>query len=424
MEDRVWNIVEKLPPMLSGKEVREQMQILPEYKENICIESPSTRLMALNNIYKVYLPSTMSEEIYSKIYLAMLRSLQKKETKIAIQQKNENGRRIRECEYGGCQGIIGGTDSFTIIGNSGIGKSSAITRAIELATDNRIIEMEEPYCRLIPAIIVQCPFDCSTKGLLLQILREVDMQIDSHYYDSAVRAKATTDMLIGMVAQVALNHIGLLIVDEIQNVVNHKQGASLVGMLTQLINNSGISICMVGVPEAEDFFQNVSYLARRALGLRYGCCKYDSYFVEFCRTLFQYQYVSEKAEISDGIIQWLYEHSGGVIAVVVSLIHDAQEISILNGRERLDIESLNEAYQKRMAMLHQFIHPSVMKSVPASKKKKRVVASIECEDQVKKVISEENTDWTFESIAKQAKDTGTDVVALLSARISVTELEV
>ena len=57
-------------------------------------------------------------------------------------------------------------------------------------------------------------------------------------------------MLIGSVSQVALNHIGLLIVDEIQNVVNNKNGKSLMGMLTQLINNSGISICMVGTPES------------------------------------------------------------------------------------------------------------------------------------------------------------------------------
>ena len=39
-------------------------------------------------------------------------------------------------------------------------------------------------------------------------------------------------MLIGAVSQVALNHIGLLVVDEIQNVFNSKNGKSLVGTLT------------------------------------------------------------------------------------------------------------------------------------------------------------------------------------------------
>lgn len=357
MLNEKWNFAEKLPTMLSGEELKRKLEIRPFYDNCSRLKVKSERLMELNDIYSIYLPSVMSEEIYSKIYLAMLRSLQKKEGKLAVQQRNENGRRIRNINGSehGYQGIIGGSDSFTIIGTSGIGKSSAISRAVSIASENRVIELEEPFCKIIPVVMVQCPFDCSVKGILLQILREIDMELDTHYYDMAVRARATTDMLIGSVSQIALNHIGLLVVDEIQNIVNHRQGKSLVGMLTQLINNSGISICMVGTPEAEAFFESVDYLARRALGLRYGCCEYNTYFKEFCTVLFQYQYVGQESIISDGIIQWLYEHSAGVLAVVVSLIHDAQEISILSGRETLDMVSLNEAYEQRMNMLHSHI---------------------------------------------------------------------
>ena len=48
-----------------------------------------------------------------------------------------------------------------------------------------------------------------------------------------------------------MNHVGILIVDEIQNVCKSKNGKNLVGMLTQLINNSGISIAMVCTPLAK-----------------------------------------------------------------------------------------------------------------------------------------------------------------------------
>ena len=37
----------------------------------------------------------------------------------------------------------------------------------------------------------------------------------------------TIDMLIGTVAQVAINHIGLLIIDEIQHVAAHRNGITL-----------------------------------------------------------------------------------------------------------------------------------------------------------------------------------------------------
>jgi len=235
-------IIRVLPAMKSGQELISSLEVLPEYDPVIRAADAPIRLMALSDLYRIYVPSQMSLEIYSKLYLALLRSLQKKGTKLAVQQQNQNFRAIMQQEY---SGIMGGSDSFTIIGASGIGKSSAISRAISLITENRIVEVENPYTKIIPCICVQCPFDSSVKGLLLEILRKVDECIDSKYYHNALRARSTTDMLIGSVSQVALNHIGLLVVDEIQNVANNKNGKSLVGMLTQLINNSGISICRV-----------------------------------------------------------------------------------------------------------------------------------------------------------------------------------
>ncbi len=344
------DILTLLPEMKSGKELASEMAILPKYNENVRNENQAIRLMALSDLYNVYIPSAMSMEIYSKLYLALLRSLQKKGTKDAIKQRYENHKAIMQQSS---VGIMGGSDSFTIIGCSGIGKSSAISRAINLITENRVIEIKQPYIKIIPCLVVQTPFDSSVKGLILEILRKVDEMLESDYYTNAVKSRnATTDMLIGVVSTIALNHIGLLIVDEIQNVVNSKNGKSLVGMLIQLINNSGISICMVGTPESKVFFEQAMQLARRSLGLEYGAMAYNEEFKGICKVLYSYQYVQQLAEITDAVIEWLYEHSAGVISVVVSLIHDAQEIAILNGKEVLNLETLNEAYQKRLSLLH------------------------------------------------------------------------
>ena len=283
------NIIQCLPSMRSGNDLVSALECLPDYNESICNENEAVRLIALSDLYKIYIPSPMSKEIYSKLYLALLRSLQKKGTITAVRQQNENYKAIRQHEY---SGIIGGSDSFTIIGASGIGKSSAISRAIDLISANGIITVDEPYTRIIPCIVVQCPFDSSVKGLLLEILRKVDDTIGSNYYNNAMRVRATTDMLIGSVSQVALNHIGLLVVDEIQNVVNNKHGTSLVGMLTQLINNSGISICMVGTPESSMFFEQAMQLARRSLGLQYGA--FVDSFIAIYRTFAQFLFDAEQ----------------------------------------------------------------------------------------------------------------------------------
>ena len=315
-------------------------------------------------------------------------------------------------------GIIGGADSFTIIGASGIGKSAAISRAISLITEDRIIALDNPYTTIIPCLTVQCPFDSSVKGLLLEILRKVDERICSNYYENAMRVRATTDMLIGSVSQVALNHIGLLIVDEIQNVVNSKNGKSLVGMLTQLINNSGISICMVGTPESAIFFEQAMQLARRSVGIQYSILDYDEFFQYFCETLFSYQYTKNSSQLTDGITEWLYEHSAGIISVVVSLVHDAQEIAILNGKETLNLETLNTAYQQRLSILHGYIAPPVAGKPLASPKIKKAPAQ---KASAKVVVEGENI---ISQLAVASKEQNLDMLTSLRDYIPVLEVTV
>lgn len=208
-------LIEKLPEMLSGQELLQTMQILPPYDREICTGgTPTQRLMQLNDVYAIYIPSQMSMEIYSKLYLSILRSLQKKGTKLAVQQLNRNASQMQEAARSRGEqqysGIMGGADCFTIIGMSGIGKSTAIARALQLIGAERVIQLEKPYTKIIPCLTVQCPFDSSVKGLMLEILKTVDEKLDTTYYKTALRARATTDMLIGSVSQVCLNHIGLL----------------------------------------------------------------------------------------------------------------------------------------------------------------------------------------------------------------------
>lgn len=406
------NFIDNVPEMKSGQELISSLTVLPEYDDSIRNENQAIRLMQLSDLYRMYIPSSMSLEIYSKLYLALLRSLQKKGTQAAVRQKYENYKRIQNQDY---RGIIGGSDSFTIIGTSGIGKSSAISRAIELITENKMIEIEEPYTKIIPCVIVQCPFDSSVKSLLLEILRKVDEALETHYYQNALRARATTDMLIGSVSQVALNHIGMLIVDEIQNVVNSKNGKSLIGSLTQLINNSGISICMVGTPECTPFFEQALQLARRSVGLQYQNMPYDAYFESFCKILFEYQYTKERTEPSPVIYEWLYEHSAGILSIVVSLIHDAQEIAILSGKERLDMETLNEAYSQRLSFLHGYIQPCITKNSQTSKRKKKVLIKQE-------INTKEKIRVKLSDLAIQAKEENLDMVGLVKEFYTVEEV--
>lgn len=407
-------LIKKLPPMLTGIELEEALAIQPDYDPNIIDMDAATRLVSLSDIYKVFVPTNMAKEIYTRMYLSLLRSLQKKESKVAIQQYMENYKGIRQQSY---NGLIGGSDSFTIIGTSGIGKSSSITRAIQLLTTEEIIEVRQPYTKVIPCVLVQTPFDSSVKGLLFEILRVVDEKLGSKYYNNALRVNATTDMLIGCVSQVALNHIGLLVVDEIQNVVNHKNGKTLIGCLTQLINNSGISIAMIGTPESAAFFSQAMQLARRSLGLQYEALEFGEEFQHICEVLYRYQYVKNRTQLDFATIQWLYEHSNGNISTVVGLLHDAQEMAILDGSEVLNIHTLRATYQTRMAMLHPYISTPKRSQTSTLKKKKQAIMP----EVIPEIPAEE---ISISTLVQRAKNESRDIVPFLQSYITVEVVKI
>ena len=133
--------------------------------------------------------------------------------------------------------------------------------------------------------------------------------------------------------------------------------------------------------------------------------------------MFSYQYTKQKAEISDAIIEWLYEHSGGIVSVVVSLIHDAQEIAILNGKEILNIDTLNEAYKKRLAMLHSYIEPTI-------KHRKQTTTNKKAKPEPQEIHSDITDDFSIAEIAATAKANNSDVVTLLKAHIAIEEVRV
>lgn len=403
-----------LPPMLYGKELDEALTVLPPYDPNIIYADTATRLVALSDIYRVFLSNAMSREIYAKLYLGLLRSLQKKGSQLVPRQYIENQKAIRMEESAG---ILGGADSFTIIGSSGLGKSSSLGRSIQLISKTPIIVTEKPYAQIIPCVMVQCPFDSSVKGLLLEILRAVDAKLGSDYCAKALHSRNTTvDTLIGSVSSVCINHVGLLVIDEIQHIVGQKAGDALARCLMQLINSSGISIALVGTPSVIPFLSDGEYqLARRSLGLYYEPMEYDQAFRNLCTTLYRYQYVKNRTELDEPMMRWLYEHSGGNPSVLVSLLHDAQECSILDGQEIIAYDPLHTAYHKRLRMLHPHITPARKPSTSRLKKDAPIPKATPVETPVQISIA---------AIVKDAKQKQQDIVASLRRSIPVEEVRI
>ena len=97
--DNLQELLMYIPEMKQGQELISALSVLPEYHDNVRNENQAVRLMELSAIQRIYVPSEMSIEIYSKMYLALVRSLQKKSTNIAIKQRYENYQTKRNGRY-------------------------------------------------------------------------------------------------------------------------------------------------------------------------------------------------------------------------------------------------------------------------------------------------------------------------------------
>ena len=143
---------------------------------------------------------------------------------------------------------------------------------------------------------------------------------------------------------------------------------------------------------------------------------YDMEFKRFCERIFKYRYVQNECYLTDSMVEWLYEHSGGITSVVVSLIHDAQEIAILTGKEVLNIETLNEAYHKRLTLLHGFIRKPAEKRKLEKPEKEIYV--------IKRKKEKAFSNITISEIVKISKEENADIIELLKEHFNVTEVKV
>ena len=402
-----------LPPLLTGAELIEALTRLPEYNVDIRLMPASERLMRLTDIYRVFLPTTMCVDIYHKLYMMTRMSLDQKGNSDSVRRLNATYNLMHGLEY---HGVITGGTCATVIGSSGIGKTSCVQYSIELL--GGVIDKQESCHKIVPVLQISCPYDSSCKGLLFQIIIAIDEALGSNYYDTVCKSRVNSQQLLGVVSQICHLHVGTLVVDEIQNIIEHRAGRQLYMMLIQLINTTGISLLLVGTPECTAFFQQVPQMARRTVGLNYGPMTYGDDFSRLCSTIYSYQYVYKASAFNESICNWLFMHSGGLPSSLVALVYFAQEVAILRGIESLGLESLTIAYNERMRMLHRHTLPSIHSKLPQTTKLKREFLPIPKEASLHVAVTR-----TMADVVTAYKRTGGDLIAGLRSMFSVEEID-
>ena len=400
------SIVSQLNPYYSGEELLNKLTVLPEY--NYKAATLPERMTALLDIYKIFIPNSTTVDIYNRLYLALLNSLDKKNQLFETSLTNDNFRTIKGYKR---YGIIGGIESFKITGTAGLGKTSNIHRCADVIAENLILKSDDPYKEIIPILFVECVADGSFKSLLYSILQEVDAKLGTSYFIANKHVTTTVDVLLAAVSNVLINHVALLVIDEIERVANDsKRGETLINYLTQLVNQSNVAICFVGNESANRYFTTKEYMSRRTTGVSIQKMGYDENFYMFLSTLFKYQYTKERVELTPELARTIYKLTNGAPSMIVSLFVETQRSVILNGTEKMYSKAFEMTFRASFTNMLPYLDLGQEKVLPTKKSANQIISPRK---------EPQATDNLFVRIAKTVEKNSATMMTMLAEYVNV-----
>ncbi len=232
---------------------------------------------------------------------------------------------------------------FTLIGPSGMGKTTNLKNILGLYP--QVIAHPEHSVYQLVWIKVDCPHAGSLKGLCIDVFKEIDRLLSTNYFKKFGSTRNSEDYMLAQVAQLAhTHHLGMLVIDEMQNLVNARRSKDdLLNFLVKMDNIIGVPVIRVGTNEAYPILQGNFRNARRGTGE--GGVLWDRMKQEdenewrgwklFVQQMWQFQWTAGYTKLTDEIYEALYYETQGIIDLVVKLFKMVQWRAIAEGEEEI-----------------------------------------------------------------------------------------
>ena len=335
-----------MPGELSKDEFFEYVRSYPQLPANLADMTSEERRQELPRLSTLFIPLDYMYVIYDLLYRAIRGTYMRRTSLMEIQNIN--------ALYGNREVGAYATqaDTGSILGIPGIGKTSTVRRCLSILP--QVIEHTEYqghtcYCKQVLYLFVECPSDCSVKTLALNIMTALDGAIGSKYIESlsCLRTSSASALATQTKILCMTHHVGIILVDEIQNAVvtarKNRQVKPLIKFLVELTNDTSTGIYFVGTPLAEELFAEEEHLKRRTRGIRLLPFKPDGVYRQFLEQLWPYQLTPQQAALTNKLANKLYDWSGGIPAYIIKIFQESQVQALLHGEPAINEKTMQRA---------------------------------------------------------------------------------
>ena len=372
-------------------EAEYQEQVLPEYRDNPLIEAlpdimsdddtlymltkehtyspdernmePRYRLHCISRLLNdYYQPLPQHLDIENKISVCLRQGYRNRNPldRGSVLMANESFEAMKEKRPPRpVPGYHPNTAGFTIIGVSGVGKSTAVESILNLYPQV-ILHKEYKglplHAKQIVWLKLDCPHDGSRGELCYRFFKAVDDLVGTEYLDQYKKSRITIDSMLTLMQRIAQEFsLGLLVVDEVQHLSLAKGGSdAMLNFFVTLENTIGVPVVLIGTSKALPLLQGQFRQARRASGhgaLIWNRMKKERSWTTFVQSIWKYQWIRNEVKLTPQMLDVVYEETQGIIVLAVALYVLIQEDAIQSARETFSIEDIRRISRERMNLV-------------------------------------------------------------------------
>ncbi|MBO8156974.1 MAG: ATP-binding protein [Bacillaceae bacterium] len=340
-------LIEALPPILSPDEAFDKLCSFPGYDEKERGYPSHIRYHAIPRLARFFQPVMQHldlEQRFSRLlrhgYVGRNPNSPEFTKQLHIAHKLLSGESV--------QGNIKSTaSSFTLMGFSGIGKTTAIENILSLYPQV-IIHKGTLNIIQIVWLKLNCPHDGSLKTLCIDFFQKIDDLIGTNYYEKFGQPRHSISSMVTRMGQIARIHcIGALIIDEIQHLLTTRDKGSekMMNFFVTLVNEIGVPVMMIGTMRARSVLQQDFRQARRGSGqgdMVWEQMKPGDDWDLLIESMWKYQWIENETPLTEELNQTLYEESQGIVDIAVKLFALSQGRAIDTGLEKITPELIRK----------------------------------------------------------------------------------